>query len=208
MKKLFFVFFIMFLSFGNLGNIESSITSNEHVQPIPNFATAATIVQYDVARPEKRFYWGNDIIPIELATADNKKQIMCMAKNIFFEAATESTAGQLAVTQVVLNRVKSKYFPNTVCGVIEEAKRHANGLPKRDQCQFSWYCDGRGDEPRESRLWTQAQELAKHIFLYKDKYVDITDGATHYHAKYIDDPRWARADRRTATIDQHHFFRL
>ena len=208
MKKLFFVFFIMFLSFGNLGDIESSITSNEHVQPIQQSATAATIVQYDVVRPQERFYWGNDIIPIELATADNKKQIMCMAKNIFFEAATESTAGQLAVTQVVLNRVKSKYFPNTVCTVIEEAKLHANGLPKRDQCQFSWYCDGRGDDPREGRLWTQAQELAKHIFLYKDKYIDITDGATHYHAKYIDSPRWARADRRTATIDQHHFFRL
>ncbi len=200
----------MFLTFGDLGsNIESSITSNEHVQQIPNFATAATIVEYDVAEPEKRFYWGGEIMPmLELSNADNKKQIMCMAKNIFFEAATESTAGQLAVTQVVLNRVKSKYYPNTVCGVIQEARRHANGLPKRDQCQFSWYCDGKGDEPREGRLWTQAQELAEHIFLYKDKYVDITDGATHYHAKYIDDPRWARADRRTATIDQHHFFRL
>jgi len=199
----------MFLSFGNLGDIESSITSNEHVQQIPNFATAATIVPNDIAEPEKRFYWGGEIMPmLELSNADNQKQIMCMAKNIFFEAATESTAGQLAVTQVVLNRVKSKYYPNTVCGVIQEARRHANGLPKRDQCQFSWYCDGKGDEPREGRLWTQAQELAKHIFLYKDKYVDITDGATHYHAKYIDDPRWARADRRTATIDQHHFFRL
>ena len=209
MKKLIFVFFIMFLSFGNLGDIESSITSNEHIPPIPNFATAATIIQYDVAEPEKRFYWGSEIMPIlELSNEDNKKQILCMAKNIFFEAATESTAGQLAVTQVVLNRVKSKSYPNTVCGVIEEAKRHANGLPKRDQCQFSWYCDGKGDEPRKGRLWTQAQELAQHIFLYKDKYIDITDGATHYHAKYIDDPRWARADRRTATIDQHHFFRL
>ena len=123
MKKLFFVFFIMFLTFGDLGsNIESSITSNEHVQQIPNIATAATIVEYDVAEPEKRFYWGGEIMPmLELSNADNKKQIMCMAKNIFFEAATESTAGQLAVTQVVLNRVKSKYYPNTVCGVIQAA---------------------------------------------------------------------------------------
>ena len=51
-------------------------------------------------------------------------------------------------------------------------------------------------------------EMDGSFFLYKDKYIDITDGATHYHAKYIDDPRWARADRRTATIDQHRFFRL
>ena len=64
----------MFLSFGNLGDIESSITSNEHIQPIPNFATAATIIQYDVAEPEKRFYWGSEIMPIlELSNEDNKK---------------------------------------------------------------------------------------------------------------------------------------
>ena len=114
----------------------------------------------------------------------------------------------MAVAQVTMNRVKSNVWPNTVCKVITQGIHYKNGFPVRDRCQFSWYCDGRGDDPRESRLWTESQSLAKHFFLYRDKYIDITDGATHYHANYIDDPRWARADRRTASIDQHHFFRL
>jgi len=199
MKKIFFVFFMMFLTFGTLGNNAST-----------NFS--GKIYEQNYTQIEKRFYWGSDVIPIELQNEKNKKQIMCMAKNIFFEAATESTAGKLAVAQVVFNRVNSDNFPNTVCDVVYQGPHYtgANGqlFPVRDRCQFSWYCDGRGDEPSQSRLWNESQKLAEHIFKYKDKYIDITDGATHYHANYIDDPRWARADRRTASIDQHHFFRL
>ena len=73
----------------------------------------------------------------------NQTEIECMAKNIYFEAAIESTAGQLAVAQVTLNRVKSKHYPNTVCEVVYEGPHHASGHPKRDRCQFSWYCDGK-----------------------------------------------------------------
>ena len=138
--------------------------------------------------------------------------LLCLALNVYFEARSEPIAGQLAVAEVTLNRVASADYPNTICEVVYEGLHYTghNGarFPVRDRCQFSWYCDGRGDEPRESKLWTESQKLAKHIFYYKDKYIDITDGATHYHANYIDDPRWARADRRTASIDQHHFFRL
>lgn len=198
MKKIFFVFFVMFLTFGTLGNNASTNIGKKFEQ--------------SYTQPEQRFYWKTDITPIELQSQENKKQIMCMAKNIFFEAATESTAGKLAVAQVVFNRVNSEHFPNSVCEVVYEGPHYTaeNGkqFPIRDRCQFSWYCDGRGDDPRESRLWTESQNLAKHFIRYKDKYIDITDGATHYHANYIDDPRWARADRRTASIDQHHFFRL
>jgi len=210
MKKLFFVFFMMFLTFGNLGNIKSTIVNNnkQNLKPLNYKAEASTLYYFDNKIDINPIEWKIDEVINELEIEDNKKQIMCMAKNIFFEAASESTAGKLAVAQVVFNRVKSEYFPNTVCEVIEEAKRYSNGFPKRNQCQFSWYCDGKVDEPREGRLWTKSQELAEHIFKYKDKYIDITDGATHYHAKYIADPRWARADSRTASIDQHIFFSL
>jgi spore germination cell wall hydrolase CwlJ-like protein len=140
------------------------------------------------------------------------KELLCMAKNIFFEAAIESTAGKLAVAQVTLNRVNSKYYPNTVCEVVYEGPHYtaSNGLqlPVRDRCQFSWYCDGKGDEPREeSRLWIGTQELAKYVLLRQDELPDITDGALHYHADYITAPRWAGRKHKTAKIDTHIFYR-
>jgi hypothetical protein len=140
------------------------------------------------------------------------KEVMCMAKNIFFEAAVESTAGKLAVAQVTLNRVNSKYYPNTVCEVVYEGPTYTASdgqrLPKRDRCQFSWYCDGKDDEPREdSRLWIDIQELAKYVLLRQDELPDITDGALNYHADYIAAPRWAGRKLKTAKIDTHIFYR-
>ena len=140
------------------------------------------------------------------------KEVTCMAKNIFFEAAVESTAGKLAVAQVTLNRVESKNYPNTVCEVVYEGPHYTNTsgeqYPVRDRCQFSWYCDGRGDEPREgSRMWDEAQELAKYILLRQDELPDITDGALHYHANYINAPRWASHKRVSTRIDTHIFYR-
>jgi len=138
--------------------------------------------------------------------------VTCMAKNIFFEAAVESTAGKLAVAQVTLNRVESKHYPNTVCEVVYEGPHYTASdgqlLPKRDRCQFSWYCDGRGDDPREgSKMWDEAQELARYILLRQDELPDITDGALHYHANYIDAPRWASHKRVSTRIDTHIFYR-
>ena len=133
-------------------------------------------------------------------------ELECMAKNIFFEAAVESTAGRLAVAQVTLNRVSSDQYPNSVCGVVYEGPHHASGHPKRDMCQFSWYCDGKHDEPQEGRLWRSSQELAKYVLLKKDELPDITDGATHYHADYVN-PRWAKAKHKTAKIDTHIFYK-
>ncbi len=140
------------------------------------------------------------------------KEVTCMAKNIFFEAAVESTAGKLAVAQVTLNRVDSKYYPNTVCEVVYEGPHYTSGngeqFPVRDRCQFSWYCDGKGDEPRlDSRLWKTTQELAKYVLLRQDELPDITDGALHYHADYIAAPRWAGRKHKTAKIDTHIFYR-
>ena len=120
----------------------------------------------------------------------------------------ESTAGQLAVAQVTLNRVKSKHYPDSVCEVVYEGPKTAKGFPKRDRCQFSWYCDGKGDEPKnKGKLWNTSHALAKYVLKRQRDLIDITDGATHYYATYIDAPRWARQKRITTSIDQHIFFR-
>ena len=138
----------------------------------------------------------------------SQSEIECLAKNIYFEAAVESTAGQLAVAQVTLNRVKSKHYPDSVCEVVYEGPKHANGIMKRDRCQFSWYCDGKDDEPKnKGKLWNTSHALAKYVLKRQRDLIDITDGATHYYATYIDAPRWARQKRITTSIDQHIFFR-
>ena len=201
MKK-FLLFFILFV-FGFLsqtgGNSSPKIKGDFYYIHPQNTTTSGLI---DIA---------DNIINKSLVV--NDKEVTCMAKNIFFEAAIESTAGKLAVAHVTLNRVDSKQFPNSVCEVVYEGPHYtaSNGTqyPVRDRCQFSWYCDGKGDDPREgSRLWEDAQELAKYVLLRQEELPDITDGALHYHASYIDAPKWAKKTKITTKIDTHIFYRL
>jgi len=135
----------------------------------------------------------------------NSEELECMSKNIYFEAALESTAGKLAVAQVTMNRVNSERYPNTVCKVIYQGKHYASGLPVKDRCQFSWYCDGKLDEPHTGAMWRESTEIAVYV-LSNPKLKDITDGATHYHADYIPSPIWADPRRKTVKIDTHIFY--
>jgi len=134
------------------------------------------------------------------------KQLSCLQKNIYFEAAVESTAGKLAVAHVTYNRVKNKKFPSTFCDVIYEGRHYSSGFPKRDQCQFSWYCDGKHDRPYPGPTWKQTQEIAEWFFIHKDNLRDITDGALYYHADYINPPRWTKNITKTVQIDTHMFY--
>ena len=139
----------------------------------------------------------------------------CLAKNIYFEAGVESTAGKLAVANVTINRTSDKNYPNTICGVVQEGIHYYNAakdkhFPVRDRCQFSWYCDGLLDEPREGRTWESAQELAKRVLVnhYDKALIDITDGATHYHANWMETyPSWSKKKKVMASIDRHIFYR-
>jgi len=133
------------------------------------------------------------------------QELECMTKNIYFEAALESTAGKLAVAQVTLNRVKSRHYPNTVCTVVKQGKHYESGFPVRDRCQFSWYCDGKHDTPSMGKMWGESQKVAIYVLENKEL-LDITDGATHYHADYIENPRWAIPRHRTMQIDTHIFY--
>lgn len=156
-------------------------------------------------RPSTRS--ASSIDPSLLISAGAELEISCLAKNIYFEAAVESTAGKLAVAHVTHNRVNSRHFPNSYCKVIYEGPTYASGLPKRDRCQFSWYCDGRGDVPFPGKTWDTVQDLANYYYKNASDLRDITDGATHYHADYINDPRWAIYKKKTVKIDTHIFYR-
>jgi len=133
--------------------------------------------------------------------------LMCMAFNIYHEARNESMLGQIAVGQVVMNRVWDKRFPNTVCEVVKEAVTYkGTKKPVLHKCQFSWYCDGAKDDVnKDSKAWRYSLEYAS-IVLSGRIVLDITEGATHYHATYVR-PSWARTKTRTTRIDRHIFYR-
>ena len=124
--------------------------------------------------------------------------IECIALNIYHEARGEPDMGKLAVGHVVMNRVSDPHFPNVVCDVV----RQGGELP-RNRCQFSWWCDGRSDEPRNSAAWDVAVEFAERIFAGAS--VDPTGGALWYHADYVQ-PYWRRTLRRGPVIGHHVFY--
>ena len=133
------------------------------------------------------------------------KEVECLAKNLYFEARNESTAGQIAVLQTTINRVGSPLFPDTVCGVVYEGM-HIGGYPVRDGCQFSWYCDGISDYPANRMAYNKSVELSSWILITNKWLPDLTDGALFYHADYVS-PAWSMTKVKTLTIDNHIFYR-
>lgn len=133
--------------------------------------------------------------------------LMCMALNMYHEAKNQSMLGQVAVGQVVMNRVKDERFPDTVCEVVKQAITYkGTNKPVLHKCQFSWYCDGKSDEPKvDSKQWRRALDYA-HIVMSGTIVLDVTEGATHYHATYVR-PSWAKTKTRTTRIDRHIFYR-
>ena len=133
---------------------------------------------------------------------------ICLAKNIYFEAGNQPLAGRLAVAHVTLNRVIDQQFPNSICEVIYQASWHENWkgdmVPTLGQCQFSWFCDGKSDEPTDSKTWIESLEVASKLLLIRP--LDITEGALWYHADYSK-PYWSDYLKRTVTIENHLFYK-
>lgn len=122
----------------------------------------------------------------------------CLARAIYFEARSEPEAGQIAVANVILNRVKSSSYPNTICGVVYD------GAHRMNSCQFSFACDGKQDIPKGHKQWRKAMQLADRA-MAGDAYVRVVSTATHYHADYVN-PRWAGAMKRLIKIGRHIFY--
>ena len=142
-----------------------------------------------------------------------EKSIECMAMNIYHEARNESLEGQQAVAFVTMNRVKSDLFPNTVCEVVYQArisrwhlKNSGKTVPLRNQCQFSWYCDGKPDVVYQPAKYEEARDVAYDVIMGYNTMVDLTYGSLWYHADYVN-PYWASSYDRVVQIDTHIFYR-
>jgi len=126
-------------------------------------------------------------------------EVRCLADAIYFEARGESVANQIAVAQVVVNRVRHSAYPSTVCGVVYQG---AGGLV----CQFSWACEPHFIHDRTA--YARSLDLAQFVMLnfkHSNTLPDLVDGATHFHNTTVS-PGWAERLRPTATIDGHLFF--
>jgi spore germination cell wall hydrolase CwlJ-like protein len=134
----------------------------------------------------------------QTGTMNVRQQIECLAKTIYFEARGEPDAGKLAVGHVVMNRVASDDYPDTVCQVMKQG-----GAKKLHRCQFSFYCDGRSDDPKDKVAWRHSQALARAVFW--DFSPDPTGGARWYHADYVS-PHWRNAFDKGPVIGQHVFY--
>ena len=134
----------------------------------------------------------------QLPRATGDAQWQCLAVAIYHEARGEPLAGQIGVAEVILNRVDSRNYPNTVCGVTNQ------GVSRGRSCQFSYACDGRSDAMAQAAPRARAEKLAAIMLAGRPR--TVTDGATHFHATGVN-PSWARKMTRTASIGHHRFYR-
>lgn len=155
----------------------------------------------------------------ELYSKETHPQEYCLALNIYYESRGDNLAGKAAVSDVVLNRVKSTHYPNTICDVVYQARWKESWktkqypdlpddqrvmIPIRNMCQFSWFCDGKSDEPPIGDEWRQAQTIAYRM-VNSDYLIGIADGATHYHATYVN-PKWNKDMLLIGRIGLHIFY--
>ena len=128
----------------------------------------------------------------------------CLTEALYHEARSEDDVGVLAVGTIILNRVKNKRFPNTICKVIHQGV-YWQGNPVRDRCQFSYWCDGKAERFVEIEGLIKAINVSE--MALKGIQVRQAVGATHYHANYVT-PRWASDPHFKAlgSIGKHLFY--
>ena len=130
--------------------------------------------------------------------ADRERALRCLTQGVYYESALESTEGQEAVAQVILNRVRDPNYPNTVCGVVFE------GAERNTGCQFSFTCDGALSQAPVAWAWNRARAVAEKALA---GHVATEVGtATHYHADYVH-PWWAPTLGKITQIGAHIFYR-
>ncbi|WP_421923532.1 cell wall hydrolase [Maricaulis maris] len=126
-------------------------------------------------------------------------EVDCLAEAIYYEARSETFVGQLAVAQVILNRVDNRNYPNSICGVVYQ------GSERRTGCQFTFTCDGSMVREPRGRSWRRSQLVSQHAFMGFGR--DVTRRATHYHTVAVD-PYWNDGLVRTRRIGTHIFYRF
>ena len=139
------------------------------------------------------------LMSIEPSQAD---EMECLTEAVYFEARSEPFIGQLAVANVIMERVRSSEFPNTVCSVVHDATEW-NGVPIRNRCAFSYWCDGKHERMTDKEAYKTARNVARMAIdgvLY-----EAVMGSTFYHASYVQ-PEWSTNFNFLTRIGKHLFY--
>jgi spore germination cell wall hydrolase CwlJ-like protein len=134
-----------------------------------------------------------------VSAADRAKQLDCLTRNIYWEAASEPFEGKVAVAQVTINRVESGRFAPDICGVVYQK----NVVYDKVICQFSWFCDGSSKtRPIYPAHWKESEEVAKKVLLEGFRLPSVKN-ALYFHADYVN-PRWGKPQ--VAKFGRHIFY--
>jgi spore germination cell wall hydrolase CwlJ-like protein len=144
--------------------------------------------------------WQRDNLPIGVSSVDDKmRQLECLTKNIYWEAAKEPFEGKVAVAQVTLNRVEAGKWADSVCGVVYQK----NVVYQKVICQFSWYCeDNHRIKAVYTPLYKECEEVAKRVLFEGFRLPSLKD-AYYYHADYVK-PGWNKP--KLEKIGRHIFY--
>lgn len=206
MKRTIISFAFAFLLLGT-GNLQSGRAANHTASVLAiNQAGLSDGVTAPVANPSEALRsaavsvlsWTRSV---SFRVSRRISQEHCLARAVYFEARSESDQGQLAVAAVVLNRVKARHYPLTICGVVYQ------GAARLNACQFSFACDGKPDVLDDARAWEKAVAIAERA-LHGEMTAQepqIIMAATHYHADYVK-PKWSKSLYRLTQIGRHIFY--
>jgi spore germination cell wall hydrolase CwlJ-like protein len=135
---------------------------------------------------------------LSLPVPKSDKQMSCLAEALYFEARGEPIKGQLAVGEVILNRVEDTRYPSSICKVVNQ------GTGRRFACQFTYTCDGKLETVHERKPYEMALKIAKILLTTHER--KLTRGSTHYHSNYVN-PKWSKKFERVAKFGRHIFYR-
>lgn len=138
-------------------------------------------------------------------SCNKEEQVHALAMNMYHEARGEGSEEMQLIAEVTLNRVENKHFPNTICEVVYQARFDPKGNPRRYQCQFSWFCDGRSDKAYDAKSWKYAEEIAEGLVSKTISLIGID--ATHYHTKDVK-PYWSKSYDSIGMYGNHIFYTM
>lgn len=195
----FFVLAFVCSAFAYDGHMLTSARVNGDFATVPRATDSAQAASLDSQIWHSGPYGDTASVSLRTVAAKFSYQRRCLSQAIYFEARGESHEGQLAVAEVILNRVADPSYPDNICGVVFQ------GAHRKTGCQFSFTCDAVPDRPFDQLSWRKAERLAR-AFTEGSLTQTLADTATHYHADYVN-PRWAKRLVRLGQIGKHIFYR-